>query len=263
MIKSIKKATDVLYALANEPEKPVPLGKLAERIGINKTTCAHILNTLCETALVERVSRHEGYRLGPGCFMLSRYGRYRQSLVEICMPVMSWLKEQLDATVLVAVVSDGSKYIVQNIEGQERLQYDASKIIKGHVIDTATGILLMAYMDKDRLERVYSRQKENEKDELLRQIIVDANQENLFRQIRTDGYYHLSVESEDRQAFSFRVWDGRDTVAAIGVLYSNEKDSIQMRKLVVSKGKIASAEISRRLIANREQENLNEREKLL
>lgn len=261
MIQSIKKAIDILYYLADEPEKAIPLGEIARRMDMNKTTCAHILNTLCETALVERISRRAGYRLGPGCFMLSRYGRYQQSLIEVCMPVMSWLKKQIDATVLIAVVSDGTKYIVQNIEGEERLQYAASSIIKGHIIDTATGTLLMAYMDKDCLGRVYFRSKDEDKKDFMQHLPSDINQEKLFQQIRNDGYYHLSVENEDRQAFSFRIWDGRGTVAAIGVLYANEKDSAQMRRLVVAKGKIAATEISRRLIANRERSEAAETER--
>lgn len=81
MIKSVKKAMDILTILSSSGEKPITLAKLSEQTGLNKSTCAHIVDTMCESFYVERVSRKEGYRLGPWSFMLSRYGSYRNSLV--------------------------------------------------------------------------------------------------------------------------------------------------------------------------------------
>ena len=77
MIQSVKKAMDILTVLSATPEVPIPLGELAERTNINKSTCAHIVDTLCESFYVERVSRKDGYRLGPWAYMLSRYGHYK------------------------------------------------------------------------------------------------------------------------------------------------------------------------------------------
>lgn len=53
MIQSVKKAMDILTVLSATPEVPIPLGELAERTNINKSTCAHIVDTLCESFYVE------------------------------------------------------------------------------------------------------------------------------------------------------------------------------------------------------------------
>ena len=79
MIKSVKKAMDILTILSNTGETPITLGELASKTGLNKSTCSHIVDTMCESFYVERISRKDGYRLGPWAYMLSRYGGYRST----------------------------------------------------------------------------------------------------------------------------------------------------------------------------------------
>ena len=71
MIKSVKKAMDILTILSNSGETPISLAELAEKTNLNKSTCSHIVDTMCEELYVERVSRKEGYRLGPWSYMRS------------------------------------------------------------------------------------------------------------------------------------------------------------------------------------------------
>lgn len=242
MINSVRKATDLLFYLSNSPEESVTLSKLSSELSINKATCAHMLDTLCDSLLVEHVSRREGYRLGPGAYMLTRYGKYQESLLEICAPVMRWLNRQLNATVLLSVVCDGVKYIVAHVDSDERLQYDDTQIIQGNIASTATGQILMAYMDDDNISRVLYRYNQDNIDFDL------ARFEKCRANIRSHGYAHVSKLDEQRQTYAFRVWDGKRTVAAIGVLFDNSKDSSSMRELTISKGMTAANEISRRLM---------------
>lgn len=88
MIQSVKKAMDILTVLSENSDEPIMLSELAEKTGLNKSTCAHIVDTLCESFYVERVSRKEGYRLGPWAYMLSRYGGYHRTLIKISSSVL-------------------------------------------------------------------------------------------------------------------------------------------------------------------------------
>ena len=49
MIKSVKKAMDILTILSNTGETPITLGELASKTGLNKSTCSHIVDTMCES----------------------------------------------------------------------------------------------------------------------------------------------------------------------------------------------------------------------
>ena len=43
MIKSVQKAIQILQILSDGQNEPVPLSEIAERAGLNKSTCAHLL----------------------------------------------------------------------------------------------------------------------------------------------------------------------------------------------------------------------------
>ena len=128
MIKSVKKALDILTILSNSGEKPIPLAELAKQTALNKSTCAHIVDTMCEELYVERVSRKEGYRLGPWAYMLSRYGSYYNSLSKTAYPILKWLHKELDAAVFLSVVCNGRKY---------RFLYQNSKFHNAKFVDNS------------------------------------------------------------------------------------------------------------------------------
>lgn len=245
MIQSVKKANDILLYLSNNPEQPTPLSKIADDLGLNKSTCAHLLDTLCESLMAERVSRRAGYRLGPNAYLLSRYGRYQESLIELCSPLIRWLRAQVDATVFLTVVCDGIKYIVFHEDSDEQLDIRHSEIVRGNIETTATGVLMMAYMDSESLDRVLRRQEKHDSTQCKKEL---ESRQQLLKRIRSTGYAHFVNEQDKNHSFAFRVWDGTRTVASLGVLYPFSRDSNAMREKVIRMGKSAAEEISRRLM---------------
>ena len=242
MVKSVKKAIDILFFLSNDPEKPATLGAIAKALDINQATCSHLLDTLCDSLMVEHVSRKEGYRLGPSAYLLTRYGRYQESLIEVCTPVIRWVRSQLNATVFLTVVCDGIKYIIFNEEGNASLDLRKSEIIKGNIETTASGLLMMAYMGKDALYRVCSRSEDPE--QFMKTL---ADREAGFSQIRKTGLVHLHDDENNRHTFAFRISDGIKTVASIGIVYPDSEDCPVTRETVIRTGRSAAKEISRRL----------------
>ena len=242
MVKSVKKAIDILFYLSNEPEKAATLGTIAKALELNQATCSRLLDTLCDSLMVEHVSRREGYRLGPSAYLLTRYGRYQESLIEVCTPVIRQVRQQLKATVFLTVVCDGIKYIIFNEEGNAPLDLRKSEIIRGNIETTASGLLMMAYMGKDALYRVCSRSKDAE-----RFMTTLAGREASFAQIRKTGFVHLHDDENRRHTYAFRITDGTKTVASIGIIYPDAEDCPAMQKAVIQTGRSAAEEISRRL----------------
>lgn len=241
MIKSVVKAMDILTVLSGNKEKPMPLSELSERTGINKSTCAHIVDTLCEGLYVERVSRSEGYRLGPWAYMLSRFGTFRQPLVNAAAPVVRWLHEKLQTDVFISVLCNGRKYIVYHIETDNVLPMRDGTMIQGYIEPTATGRLLMAYLSREELYHLLNRNNNGTRAEPSAEITEE------LRRIRSCGYAYLSVDVEHSQSYAFRIVDGTATVASLGVLFYNSKDSPEFREAVIKAGKTAANEISHRL----------------
>lgn len=240
LIKSIQKAVSLLVLLSEAPETPVPLGKLAQKLGINSATCLHILQTLCDSLLVERVSRKEGYRLGPGTYMLSRHGYYQKSLVDICIPVLKWLNRQLDCTVFLSIVCDGIKYLIYHIDGNGQPNFKDLQIVQGNIERTASGILMMAYMDEESYKRVIYRSKT---------LCVDSieSYRSEYQEIRKRGYAEY-LGDPGKHSYAFPIFNGSNRpIASVGVLYLDPIDTMELREKIVSRGKYASAELSRRL----------------
>lgn len=246
MIKSVKKAMDILTILSANAEDPITLGELAEQTGLNKSTCAHIVDTLCETFYVERVSRTKGYRLGPWAYMLSRYGRYQNTLVTIATPVLKWLQAKTDATVFISVICNGKKYIVYHIDKANILPMSDGSIIQGNLEATATGQLLMTHMDTESLRHALSRREDAEEGPV--QIPPALNEK--FRKIRSQGYAYCEVptwEPEPHQSYAFAVTDGTKVIAALGILYPDSMNTPEYRSAILKLGRTAAGEISRRL----------------
>lgn len=242
MIKSVKKAMDILTILSESSETPISLKELSERTGLNKSTCAHIVDTMCDSWFVERISRKEGYRLGPWSYMLSRYGTYCQSLINTSAPIIKWLYKQTNAAVFISVLCNGRKYIIYHVAGDNVLPMSDSSMIQGHVEPTATGRLLMAYMDREALQYVIQKSAPDAPDahigaEMLREL----------EKIRQNGYAYVRVESERQQSYAFRIEKEGKVIAALGVLYSDVLESAEQSKRVVISGLSAAKEISRRL----------------
>lgn len=244
MIKSIKNATDVLTILSASPDTPVTLKELSAQLGMNKSTCAHILDTLCESFYVEHISRKEGYRLGPWAYMLSRYGRYQNNLVTVSVPLLKWLHKKTDATVFISVVCNGKKYIPYHIDKANILPMSDGSIIQGHLETTATGLLLMANMDSETLRHILAQRKRAGDLELVE---VTPKLLERFRAVRDAGYCSFTVETPASRSYAFGVESGGKIIAAIGILYPLDRDRPEYRAEVKKLGRMAAKEISRRL----------------
>lgn len=232
---------DILTILSANMEKPMPLKELALRTGLNKSTCAHIVDTMCDLQYVERISSKEGYRLGPWAYMLSRYGTYCQNLVNTSSAILKWLHKQTEATVFIAVLCNGRKYIVYHIESDDILPMGDGSMIQGHLESTATGRLLMAYMNQTGLNHLLKKDPQDQA------ACLSIEMDEALAKIRACGYAHVPVESDNQQSYAFRITNGTKTIASMGVLYRNAKDSPAYREKIIKLGAVAAREISHRL----------------
>ena len=244
MVKSIQKAVHILLLLSNFPDEAVSLNKIANGLNIDKSTCCRILDTLCNSLMVEKVSRTDGYRLGPTAYFLTRYGKYQGQLLEISRPLLEQLRQSLDATIILSVVSDGVKYIIFHDYAFQDYRFDArnSEIVKGHIENSATGTLLMAYMDSTSLNRVSYRNLN-----LPFPPCQTSKYERIFKTIRSNGYFYREDHEAKLHTYAFRIHNGTQTIASLGILYPYGHDSPEIRLRTIRIGKKVAEEISRQV----------------
>ena len=216
-IGSVKKAMDMLKIISNAPNGEINLKELSELMGIPKTTCFHILNTLCAGDFVERVNHHGLYALGPMIHYVTRNGKYQQELIRLCYPVMNWIRRQTNQTVLLSVLNKNSKYIVHYINGERPLTVKGN-IYMGHVYETATGRVLVSNLDEERrMEFLHSKGLPTA--EQWPEAAANAALRQEMRRIRSQGYAVVEASFGDMRdiAIGAPVFSGLDVICAIGI----------------------------------------------
>lgn len=238
MIKVLVKAINILILLSDNPIGPISLGTISDKTGINKSTCARILQTLCCVHMTTQISRKDGYVLGPLAYYLIRYGRYQQEFIQICHPVLKWLHNKINETVLITVIGDDMrKYIIHYIEGNVKLvdptsnyienviNQDAknklskkhSKMIMDDIYSTAAGRIIMAYMEKDEIKRIF--ELYGPPTDIQWPGVNTINKMlNELKFIRDQGYSFVQrIDSPERMGYACAIKDKSGSIAAIGI----------------------------------------------
>lgn len=155
MIQSVQKAMQILSVISNGKNEPVTLAQIAQITGFPKPTCAHIVETLCQSGYIEHVSRSEGYRLGLAVYHLTRYGRYGEELIALCRPVLKWMESNSQAAALLTVIRNQQKFIIDYVDTGKHLFPEYQQVRTDDIYRTAGGRVILAHMDRDQLMDIY------------------------------------------------------------------------------------------------------------
>ncbi len=156
MIKSIHKASVILKILSDSYPEGMKLNSLCHAADINKSTCVRILDTLIEEQLAERM-HFAVYRLGAGCFHLTRSGKFDGSRLAVCRPVLKWLHKMTGQTVLISEIQNGTKYTVDYFESEFSLAHAGQDIWVDDIYRTAAGRMMMSRLDEDGISEIIKR----------------------------------------------------------------------------------------------------------
>lgn len=251
MIKSVQKATKILSVLADKGDEAVSLSAISQKTQINKSTCSHIIATLEAEGYVVKRSGSKGYILGPAVYCLAGASRYKNHLITICRPIMQYLYKKLGYCVVLAVIENGTKYVVDSIDNGTFFDRDM-RIREDNIYCTATGRIIMQYMSDEEVCEIYRKcgvPAENgwieicSLDELLEKTHnVKKDEIVVTRHTGRDG---VNI------GYGVALFDGGGCVGAIGIavniLDKDEKmlddEDEKIKKLLIKAGK----EINRRL----------------
>lgn len=156
MIQSVERALNILQHIAENKGDPVPLGELARKGNLNKSTAAHLVDTLKKCGYVHQVSRSQGYVLGGYAYYLTRYKKFHDGLISTCKPVIRWIQKTIDNTVLLAVLAENHKFVVsyaEDLQGDVPLR-DRGEMFLGTLYASATGRILLAHIKPGELRQL-------------------------------------------------------------------------------------------------------------
>ena len=252
MIASVEKALGILSALADGENAPITVSALAKTVGINRSTCAHLVKTLVACGYAQRVSHKEGYILGPEAYCLSRFGRYADEIVELCQPVMNWLYKKTGLAVVLAVIANDEKYIIKSLDKEHKVFLKDESIRSDDIYRTATGRVILANMNGADVKKIYEKlgpPKENEwsgiqtYDQLAERLAKIAKREIVVTTHRFDGVISIGLGGA--------IFKGSQCLGAVGLAATFSESEYE--EFSTRKGELCEmlkkgiAEINRRL----------------
>lgn len=192
-IQSVDRAIDVLEALAEGGEE-LPLREIAEKTGLNVSTCHHLLATLVNRGYVGRSRLGRLYFIANKVAELSRRRLSQFNIVELAMPELRRLNQETGETVHLTVMRGHELITLAKLESSYPIRVgttDTGEATAAHA--TAQGKAILAWLPEPEIAKVLAETG-------LRKYTKNTvtNTEDLMndlRHVRRNGY------SSDREEF--------------------------------------------------------------
>lgn len=254
MIKSVQKAMQILSVLSEGQNRPVTLAHIAQATELNKSTCVHILETLCADGYVEHISHSTGYRIGPALHCLTGYGKYDDEFVSLCRPVMRYVYKNTQSAVILAVMQSEKKFIIDHIDTQNKIFENDFDVCVDDIYRTATGRVMLANMSPGELKKVYQKYGPPSKEHWAGIHSLEQLQQALSSFGKRDIYETVQGPKPDETyvvGLGKAIFKGSSCMGALGVALTYTKEEyLQYQEQKADIYKIlakAVAEINRRL----------------
>jgi IclR family transcriptional regulator, acetate operon repressor len=152
-IQSVDRALTLLETIA-ELGGETTLSKLAERTGLNISTCHHLLATLVQRGFVTKSAARRGYALGARILYLSHVC-LQVDLPRRAQPVLDRINQTTGETVQLAALQGDSLVNILKREARHAVRVGAGTIGTSDAAHaTASGKALLAWLPEDEMRRI-------------------------------------------------------------------------------------------------------------
>jgi IclR family acetate operon transcriptional repressor len=157
-VLSVKKALDMLGILAFEDVdcRGFGLSELAKKMNMAPNTAHNLLKTMMVCGFVAQNDDRK-YITGPQCEQLGRVFR-RKALADLALPLLRTLGARLGEVVMLAVLQNGQRRIVAQVDPQRSIRADPGIDSTVSLYGFVTGRLLLAYASDEEWRRSIERQ---------------------------------------------------------------------------------------------------------
>lgn len=194
MIKVLDKAFALLEMVVMNGPEPQRASELAAACGVNPATCSRILKELTQAGYLHQVSRQQGYAAGPRAWVAAQNTRYRPGLIAAARPVVETLAAKLEASVLLAERVGDERYILLHVNRCPKLRIKLTRASYHDLFDTATGLVLAAWLEPAERDAAIARYGDAEVYKLLpdcgdiRRVLAEIRENEVwtFDRFRTD-----------------------------------------------------------------------------
>lgn len=191
-------------------EKPCRINELAADLDINAATCARILRELCEAGYLTRISRADGYTVGPRTLVLGGLANYHERIMGKIRPVVDRISAEYHASVLYAELSGTEKYILYHRNHSRCMNIRMKDVSSHEHFQTATGLVFLAFSpDREKLLKVCTKRSPD-------LWFSKGKPESFLNRIAADGGFVHLKEHEGQGIMAFPVWENDRLAGVLG-----------------------------------------------
>jgi IclR family acetate operon transcriptional repressor len=157
-IQSVERALAILEVLGGA-HGPLRLGEVAQRCGINTSTCHHLLDTLVGRGYVSRAATGLGYRLGRQAWVLGQTGAGRHGWLDHALPIAQGVRDALGEATVLAAFQDGALVQLARLDTPfSRSGVPCTADLRRAAHAAAVGKAILAWLPEPQVARVIADQ---------------------------------------------------------------------------------------------------------
>ncbi len=144
-----------ILAFEDPDDRGFTLTDMARRMGMAPNSARNLLKTMIVCGFVEQDAEGR-YTTGLKCRQLGLSSR-RQALVDLALPFLQKLGAALEEVVLLAVLVNGRRVTVEQVNPQRTIRVDPSARVILNPYELATGRILLAFASEAERRQVINR----------------------------------------------------------------------------------------------------------
>jgi DNA-binding IclR family transcriptional regulator len=246
-VQSLERALTLLNKLSEYPDG-IQISRLAEQVGLTKSTVHRLLATLTNMNYTIKDEETDKYKIGLQVLFLSRNLINNINVVTIAKPFLEKLCQEVNETIHLCIEDRGEVIYIDKIESNQTIRMYSRIGSRAPIYCTAVGKVLLSGMDKDKKNETISKMKFipktpttiTSKEEFLEEI----------EKVDSQGYALDNSENEaSLMCIAFPIFDHNGKIiASFSVSGPNNRVTPELiETTLIGKMKQCSIEISRNL----------------
>lgn len=154
IVPSVDQALKLLMHLSKNTEIKLTLTEICDQIGIHKSKCYTLLNTLKQYDLIQKDDRTKTYCLGLGIVHLARNVLYNMDIREVAAPYLKELAKESRCTAHLLTISGDVAYVVSAYEGSPDIGFTLRKGFHYPLTHGVHGRAIAAFLPDDAREKL-------------------------------------------------------------------------------------------------------------
>lgn len=246
MANALKRGLNVLEYMAWK-DKPSSLDELSQELNIPRTSCFRILKSLQEERYIQlarSTDREQKWELTYKLSMFADLVETRTSLRSLARPTLEDLAEEVDLFVQLGILTNDKVMYIDDIKRAKVLRVYAAKWSLLDLHACAPGLVLLAFLDKEKKEKILADIELNKKTE---NTIIDKEKlKEKLKEVKEnyyavdDEYYARGIKCVAAPIFNHR----GEIIASCGVTGHSEEFSSEKMPLIIDSVKNSAAMVS-------------------